>query len=574
VAALRRGVLGAGQGDPVGRWRFLARRVPVCALAATLLAGSAADQGAAEAAGDSWSPATVLRTDDGWYAAPIHSTVLPDGRVLLFGVARETWPATRETPVRRVAFLLDPAQATGESMTVDEIAEPVEIDALPYGTYEVRDDLYCSGHTLTADGRVVTAGGTRAFVDPASNATPIVLGLHYQTEFDPGTGTWTRLPGAMVGRGQLPIAARWYPTLTRLPDGRILTVGGFELVAPLGLLNFSSETYDPATGTRAVGAAYGRLPKAVVNRDYTHTFVLPARGAPYDLLMLGESGQPVLASTSDLEAFAPAGPARPNSGGAADAGTGQSTVQLPLRVRNREWGYANGSILTVGGKHGSPLMRQADVYDPSQRAWTTIDTGVMRHHPATVGLPDGRILVLTGHNTAGDTGVLRAQYLDPANGFTPSEGTAELTEMRGYHTVATLLPDGRVLVAGGRGADTATTLEQPTLQYYSPDYLQAPRPVVTAAPTAVGYGSLFAVQTSGPAPAEVVLVSLGSMTHSFDQNQRVVQLPVGAVLTDGESATVVAGGPPDSHYAPPGHYMLFVLDEHRVPSHASIVRVA
>jgi hypothetical protein len=71
-----------------------------------------------------------------------------------------------------------------------------------------------------------------------------------------------------------------------------------------------------------------------------------------------------------------------------------------------------------------------------------------------------------------------------------------------------------------------------------------------------------------------VLVGLGSMTHSFDANQRVVQLPVGQVQDlGGGSYRVIAGGPKDSHMAPPGQYMLFVLDANRVPSEAKIVRV-
>ena len=71
-----------------------------------------------------------------------------------------------------------------------------------------------------------------------------------------------------------------------------------------------------------------------------------------------------------------------------------------------------------------------------------------------------------------------------------------------------------------------------------------------------------------------MLVALGSMTHSFDENQRVVQLPVGAVLPGSNGTNVmITGGPSDSSTAPPGYYMLFVLDQNRVPSVAQMVHL-
>jgi galactose oxidase len=67
-----------------------------------------------------------------------------------------------------------------------------------------------------------------------------------------------------------------------------------------------------------------------------------------------------------------------------------------------------------------------------------------------------------------------------------------------------------------------------------------------------------------------VLMGLGSMTHAFDMNQRYVQL---AATPQGATAAQVTG-PADIQTAPPGHYMLFVLNESRVPSIARFVRVA
>ncbi|MFP5256672.1 MAG: galactose oxidase-like domain-containing protein [Acidimicrobiia bacterium] len=560
----------------MGAKSHLARGLSSVATMATIaLVAPATAPAAGEEALESWSTPITLRTPDGWYASPIHGGLLPDGRVFLWGVSRSDWPTATSDPGRPMSFVLDPRAAVDGNLLIDEIPQPVEIDRLLQGNLVVSDSYYCAGQSITADGKVFTAGGTRAWTDQATNAAATIIGLQHETIFDPSTDEWSRLPGAMVGNGQLSVAARWYPTVTRLPDGRMLVTAGFERVKPTAVLNFSTETYDPATGARAVGSTYGTTPLEIVNRDYTHVFTLPYASAAMDLLMIGEPGRPVLNSSRNLSRWSALGPARPGAAGQRDAGYGQSSVMLPLRVRNREWGYSNGSILVTGGRKDTPLMQQADVYDPIRSTWQpSIATGVMRHHPATVGLPDGRILVLAGHNMLGDSGVLGAQYIDPANGFAVTDAAGGMTQTRGYHTVSLLLPDGKILLAGGRDSDTETTLEKPTLQYFSPDYMAKVRPTITGAPATLSYGGTFPITVDGAPPSEVVLVGLGSMTHSFDSNQRVVQLPVGKVQDlGGGSYRVITGGPKDAHVAPPGHYMMFVLDGDRIPSVATMVRV-
>ena len=69
-------------------------------------------------------------------------------------------------------------------------------------------NLFCSGHTFLPDGRLFVAGGHLA--DGA--------GVNQTTVYDPVAGTWT--PGAPMNAG------RWYPTVTRLPDGSVLVLSG------------------------------------------------------------------------------------------------------------------------------------------------------------------------------------------------------------------------------------------------------------------------------------------------------------------------------------------------------------
>jgi len=94
--------------------------------------------------------------------------------------------------------------------------------------------------------------------------------------------------------------------------------------------------------------------------------------------------------------------------------------------------------------------------------------------------------------------------------------------------------------------------------------------VITKAPAKVAYGEAFDVET--PAPNEINQVSwirLPSVTHSFDQNQRINFLKF---QRGSNKVTVTA--PANSNICPPGHYMLFLLNENKVPSIAAIIQIA
>jgi len=140
------------------------------------------------------------------------------------------------------------------------------------------------------------------------------------------------------------------------------------------------------------------------------------------------------------------------------------------------------------------------------------------------------------------------------------------------------MPDAAVWVAGGN--PQRGSYEQ-RMEVYQPAYLfttdvngnavPANRPTIAGGPPTVNYGGAFALQTPDAANiSSAVLMHAGSATHAFDMDQRLVGLSF--TLTDATTLTVT--GPPNGNVAPPGSYMLFLLNNAGVPSVARFVQVA
>jgi hypothetical protein len=193
-----------------------------------------------------------------------------------------------------------------------------------------------------------------------------------------------------------------------------------------------------------------------------------------------------------------------------------------------------------------------------------------RRHPNATLLPTGEVLVIGG--TSGPGWSDPAGTVHEAEIWNPSSGVwrtlAANTINRIYHSATILLPDARVLVTGA-GAQ-AGAVDQLNAEIYSPPYLfQGGRPTLSNGPASLSYRAAFAVVTpNGATIDQVTLVRLGSMTHSFDQNQRFVRL---AFEPTPDGLTVTA--PDNGSLAPPGYYMLFLVDVNGVPSVAKIVRL-
>jgi hypothetical protein len=210
-----------------------------------------------------------------------------------------------------------------------------------------------------------------------------------------------------------------------------------------------------------------------------------------------------------------------------------------------------------------------------------------RHHNATL-LPDGTVLVTGGTRGGGppDLGfndlaagqpVHIAELWDPKGDGGKGSWTDLTAEERDrcYHATAVLLPDARVLSAGGGeyrpgGRENPPADSHRDAQIFSPPYLfKGARPSISAAPDAVTYGQTFDVET--PQANDIATVSwirLPSVTHAFDQSQRINVLAFKA-----QAGTLRVTAPSTPNMCPPGHYMLFILNSVGAPSIARIVQI-
>lgn len=384
-----------------------------------------------------------------------------------------------------------------------------------------RSWLFCSGHAFLADGRLLVAGGHLS--DDHGLPDVNIFGAY--------TPAWTAAPPMAKGR--------WYPTTTTLPNGEAVTIAGRDQTGTTVLI---PEVWT-GSGWRALTGASRSLPY------YPRTFVAPNGRVFY----AGEKQSTAYLSTSGSGSWSTVG-----------------NRMYPTRDYGSAVMYEPGKVLYAGGGRTTNTAEIIDLNQPAP-AWRL--TGLMayarRHLNATL-LPDGKVLVTGG--TSGTAfsdesrAVRAAELWDPATGLWTT--LASNAVVRVYHASALLLRDGRVLLTGS-GDGTGTT-RQLTGEIYSPPYLyKGTRPAISSAPSSVGYGQTFTIGSAQAATIKgVTLIRLGSVTHAFDSNQRFNRL-VFVATSGGLNVTA----PVSRNLAPPGHYMLFILNGNGVPSVSKLVRL-
>jgi cytoskeletal protein CcmA (bactofilin family) len=435
------------------------------------------------------------------------------------------WSAVENWPFRPVHAHLMPTGKVlfwsyyNEALT-PQIWDPATDAVTPAAN--IGYSIFCGGHSFLADGSLMVTGGHVADY----------VGYTHSSIYNPFTNTWSSGPEMNAGR--------WYPTDTTLPNGDVLVTSG-DMDSNTNV-NTLPQVYQVASGTwRDLTAAQLALPL------YPRMFIAP-NGKAFE-----------------------AGP-DPGSRYLDTSGTGawSAVVSTMNFTAWRDYGpavmYDSGKIMTAGG--GDPPTATAETIDLNSATpkWTlTGSMSVARRQNNATLLPDGTVLVTGGSSGSGfdnsASPTESSEIWDPNTGkFTV---VASQSVYRGYHSVALLLPDGRVMSGGGN-------VGGPNVQIYSPPYLfKGTRPAINNVPGAVGYGGSFTARTANPSTiTDVTLIRMGSVTHSFNMDQRLLHLPFTATAT-GLNIT----GPASANVAPPGYYMLFAVAS-GIPSVASIMQVS
>ncbi|HZM01010.1 MAG TPA: galactose oxidase early set domain-containing protein [Planctomycetota bacterium] len=523
--------------------------------------------------------------------------------------------------------------------------DPGAVTALagPSFGYTGTSDPFCSGHAVGADGSVLMVGGLNSPEHCFNTASCIQIGssggddnlpvghrrvYRLDTSVDPPTWvtdeTW---PAATVRE-------HWYPAVVVLHDGTIFIAGHggapsnlladgcpvpdwpyvetapftldqvFEILDPVAGIVGDAHNLSLIGGSEACGLPAEPLRAGVYPRLHLlstgkllHGNASGYTGHPGPSSRLMNFKTPPCPGSLRWE-FATSNPAHHRDGG--------NSIHLVVRDASvpagiRDFVYAIGGI-QFGDEDpcegAGPIWSTVQRFNGVSEQWESraaLPSG--RVNANTVILPTGALLTIGGTNAIGNVcepDFTTLEYF-PTEVFGATLGDqwfvrADLGCPREYHSVAGLLPDGRVFVGGGvSGACTGGKNAMHTVEIHSPGYyFSGQRPQITDWPDPyppegqeITNGEVF------PDPIDVslscdpsntvkrvVLIRSGSATHAFDMNQRYVELaftPLAGSAHPNFSLTVQA--PVDGYSAPPGYYLLFVVDANDLPSAGRWVKV-
>jgi len=440
----------------------------------------------------------------------MHSILLPNTQRVLF------WGQTRADQAR----MWDYSTAAGSYLS------PANQTADLTGDLST-SDLWSSAHALldTPDGLVLIHGGftpNRAFT------------------FDPGAGAFSYAQVANTAND------RFYATTMVIGDGRAVTL--------FGSGSKSIEVYTHGAGW----AAPIPTPPGMMHHEYyPWTYLLPDG-------KLFIAGPHVPSQRFDLNNLAGVESFPTNKGNRTNPGEKGTSVLLILRPPDYE-----PVVYIMGGEFPAVASsaEQIDLSVPTP-AWTNLpDLRNPRAFQFTATLlPDGRVFIAGGMSGGPDGGP--CEIFDPRN---PGAGWVEgpnLKFERTYHSSFILLQDGSIL---GGGAPPNVAFPPFTAhERFFPGYFDKPRPVIGGAPATINYGGNFTINTPTPPDiSEVVLLRAGAVTHGFNMSQRGIE----CVIAGTGPGTLNVETPPNADLAPPGWYLLFILDSDRVPSEGRWIRL-
>jgi Domain of unknown function (DUF1929) len=415
-------------------------------------------------------------------------------------------------------------------------------------------DLFCAGQTFLAGGRLLAAGGTRQY-------TPF-RGIPDALVFDPEDGRWIRV--------RRMLRPRWYPTLTTLGNGRVLSVSGRGYTRAL---ERDPEVFESGEGWR-------RLPSPGLIPWYPHLFLLANGRIFYSGgQMSGNRG------------------VRPQIWNIANGNTRVVPGLPQARIRNQSASVLLGDardqrVMIIGGggaeihQHGGDDDHPFEDGDEDLPHVATTSCAIVdlsadrpryrraaalhepRMHLNATLLPDRTVLANGGARVEEHRvdASLHAEIYNPRTRRWMLGAKSRVPRL--YHSTALLVPDGRVVTAGSNPRPKADELR---IEVYTPPYLfRGPRPQLRLARDRVAYGGRLRATVPGAADLrEINLLRAGATTHAFNNEQRLLGLEYDVDAPDRVTLTFPRG----RNLAPPGWYMVFAISADGVPSVGRFVRL-
>ncbi|WP_327314818.1 galactose oxidase early set domain-containing protein [Streptomyces sp. NBC_01235] len=492
-----------------------------------------------------------------------HIAMLPTGKVLLFSFERiESNPQKEPAPTDTIgkenagrAYLWDPAKGTGPG-SFTKVTPPVI--NMPDGLNQPRPaPFFCAGHSFLPNGMLGVFGGNLGGNGGSGAKLSLV--------FDPWEEKWYQNQDMVVGR--------WYPSVVTGADGRQLIMSGqselgwgtpTSIVERFPVLNKPVPT---AKTDKPEGWAVERFKTdAPFKRDYPHLFSL-RDGKIYGLGRNPEQQWKFDVTTETRTDLAPRPDNMPRNYGSA--------VPLPAGFKGPD------SVLVLGGDRND-----ANTYQLVGGQWSKEKARAFgRTQDDTLLMPDATLMTVNGafdirdygngpYNPNADLKYRQIELRDEKGNW--KLGPAQRLP-RGYHSNAVVLPDGRVMVTGDELQQLANDPDitddmNGSIEIYEPAYLQqGSRPHLgTVFNPSVGYNEKITVNSNTAADVtRAVLLAPTTATHSVNTSQRHLDLRI----KSRSGSFLELQAPPSANAAPPGYYMLFLLNEEGVPSTAGWVQL-
>uniref|UniRef100_A0A1D1YFG3 Galactose oxidase n=1 Tax=Anthurium amnicola TaxID=1678845 RepID=A0A1D1YFG3_9ARAE len=462
-----------------------------------------------------------------------------------------------------------------------------------YRVLSLHTNTFCSAGAYLANGTMVETGGAEDTAGEKNGFQSVRL----IDGCDDGKCDWVEFPYELD-------SARWYNSMTSLPDGRVFNLGGSTKACAINRKDIENPTYEFFPKEHEKGQKIQFLEDSFPFNLYPTLIVLPgSKGQNWLFLAANKKAQIWDYVKKEIVRHLPDIPGGPRT--YPLTGTG---ALIPLTYRNN---YKAEIIVCGGGTsmkdRNAPAENTCERIDLSDEhaQWDedefgpNMETG--RLMPDVIHLPDGKLLYVNGAGTG------MAGWDKKATNSTPRLHTAgkptrnpllydpkaekgsrwskfvEDPIVRVYHSSATLVPDGTVFVAGSNpnryycGMDQCEHPTEHRAEKFYPPYLLngVPRPTITkvdghsklngvdAVPLKYGQKISVSVEVSSSHGEFTASMShMGFVTHSQHMSSRVVELKVENVQKTESGYTMDITTPPNSNMITPGrHNYLFVMNK-------------